>query len=614
MKLIATEITKGFTLSAEKSQEELEALLLKHGYDRSVMQAAGEYDRATKGGSVLSLPKGKMVFLETLTSVSGWLMNLVQDQLGKPRKAKFYTSLIEPYMAIYLKDQQKAASNKYYEVKYENPVDLLAFFITKELTKLMVQEDRMVTEFSRRIVNNFTMSYNNFNEATNEELVSMIQVIRTYALADENKFFEEFSTSAGIHLTLKDTFKSLHISKEELLESVPNDRSPYKPMLVAPVSHTNLINTEGGYLNLKSPLLKNPEFDIVRQMPFNAENEGAQWFKDINALQETPWAVNVPFFNWLKTCDFEAVKKHFTTDAAQMQIVCNKEVRKIEYQIRQKNKAIQKARFDGSQTTVQDKKVELERFVSNELDAIELLEVEIEEMKSAVGKARGWEETIADAEFYSQFGSFYHPVFCDNRGRVYTYNTSLSPQGSGLSKSLVMTQRKERMSQKGVEGVMELLGGMFDGYSKKKAAVRIQMLEGRLQELWNVVEHKDYSILNEIDEDELLCALTLIHALYNHTHDASYETGILAYIDSTSSAIQIQALAQKCEKAAWLTNLLPNDTDDLPDAYKAVAENCESLVEEIAAQDNDTLYATMLVFLMENAPEKLEFAGVKIPA
>ena len=196
MKLDAIELTKGFTLNATQSQEELEALLLKHGYDRSVMQAAGEYDRATKGGSVLSLPKGKMVFLETLNSVSAWLMDLVEDQLGKPRKAKFYTSLIEPFMAIYLKDQQKVAANRFYEAKYENPIDLLAYFLTKELTKLMVQEDRMVTEFSRRVVNNFTMSYNNFNEASNEELVSMIQVVRTYALSDENKFFQEFSTSA----------------------------------------------------------------------------------------------------------------------------------------------------------------------------------------------------------------------------------------------------------------------------------------------------------------------------------------------------------------------------------------------------------------------------------
>lgn len=602
------------TNSTNDQQLELETILLKHGYNRSLMRAAGEYDRSLKGGTILNMPKGKRVFLDTLNSVSTWLMGMVEAELTKRngRKSKFYLELVEPYMTKYLKDQQRITKYKNQEAKYENPVDLLGYFLTAELTRAMVIESRMTTELSRRAVNSYTMSYNNHKEATNEELVAMIQLVRSYVGSDYNKFFLETTTPAGVTISLKEEFASLHVTKEELLSTVPNDRSPYKPMLVEPLPHNNLISTEGGYLELESPLLKNPEFDIIRQMEFNSTSH-PQWFNDINAMQSTAWQVNTPFLNWLKGSNCPQLTKYFNTDVATLQIETTKQVTLLEREVKKHSKLVQRARYESSQTTVETRKAEIKVEVSNAMDAIELLEIQIAELRSQVGKVRGWEETVNDAEFYSNYDKFFHPLFCDNRGRVYTYNNSLSFQGSPLAKSLVQTYNKERMDKNALLGVKELLGGMFEGYSKKTKEVRIKLVNKHMKDIYSVIECKDFSLLSKLDEDELLQALVLMFELYNHYHNRKYKTGVLAYIDSTSSAIQIQALAQKCIKAASLTNLLPVEGEDLPDAYKAVAANCQSLVQEISAQTDEELYATMIVYYMDNAPEKLEYTGVQIP-
>lgn len=607
-------ITKGNTITLEQSQLDLETELLKQGYNRSLALAAGEYVRAQQGGLVTSLPRGKVILLETLNGVNEWLTALISKVISQRGKPKFYTVLIEPFMAMWLKEEAKCAQNAYHTNRYENPINLLGFFMTRELTKSMIVEDRLATEVARRIVNSYVMSYNRFDEATEEELVGMIQLVRTYLLSEQNKFFNEWSASNGIHIGLNEEFSTLFLTKEDLLSEVPDDKSPYKPMLVKPVEHKNLIEVDGGYLTLQSPLLKNSEIDIIRQLPFNSEGDGKEWFKAVNDMQNTAWKVNTPFLQWLQDCNHPEVTKYFNTDSRKMQLACNKRVAQAEYAIRKLSKEIQNTRYEMNQTNSQEAKVEMSRKITNIADEMDIMNADIQGWKSEVGKARGWEETITDAKFYSQFEEFYHPVFADNRGRIYTYNTSLTFQGSMLSKCLIEQKQKQKLTQEGLDALYELLGGMFDGWSKKKKEARIAMVHKFKDAMFECIQHKNYGIIELIDGDEILMALNIMFILYNHSLDENYETGSIAYIDSTSSAIQVQALAQRCVKAASLTNLIESEGSDLPDAYKAVAENCKELVDNIAKQDNNELYATMVLFLMENKPEQVEYTGIKINA
>lgn len=600
--------------SLEEAQIELERLLLKQGYDKEILHIAESYDRAMEGkGMILELPKGKQLFLEVYNSVLKFLEHNLKLEAVKPRKSKYFTELIEPMVLMHSKELERKEVYTAYEIRYDNPLQLLPYFITKELTRLMVKEEIVLTVLCRKIVNPYVNAYNFFGEATDEALNGMLQIFRTYIATDYCKYFETKNYTDGIVVLLKPEFTALKVSKEEILEQIVETKTQFKPMIVPPLQHRNLLDRDGGYYEIPSPVLKNPEFAEVRQMPYSSTNEeGEMFFNVLNKLQSTEWCVNTELLEWFKTCTDERISRMFNNNIRKMQLDLNKYRRKANTKIFELKKQAAKAKYDSTQTTNEEKKLSFLRLNLNLNDEVEKLQEELTSEESKVGKARGWEDTIKDAEFYSSFDCFYHPVFCDNRGRVYTYNTSLSFQGSSLSKSLVNTKHTERLNYSGLYELTVLLGGMIDGYDKKSPTVRYNAVQELTEAMEKCITHEDYSVLDSIDEDEILMAISIMLVLYNHKYNEDYETGIVAYIDATSSAIQIQALIQKCNKAAELTNLLPNNTEDLPDAYKAVALNCKEMCEEIAINTDEQLFAALAAFYIENDESKLPYMGIKL--
>lgn len=600
--------------SLDDMQLKLERKLLQQGYDKEINRMSDKFDIAQSGsGTVLELPKGKQLFIEVYNSVLKFINHNLELETKKPRKSKYYNELIEPMVIIHQKELDKKEYYAGYEIKYENPLHLLSFFIAKELTRLMVKEEIVLTVFCRKVVNPYVNAYNFFGEATDEALNGMLQLFRTYLATDFCKYFMSVNKTEGIVVVLKEEFHNLHVTKEEIIEQIIETKTQFKPMIVTPIEHNNLLDRTGGYYEIPSPVLKNPEFAEIRQMPFTSTNDyGKTFFEALNSLQSTAWCINTELLDWLKACTDERISIMFNHNIKKMQIDLNKFRRKQNSKILAASRAASKAKYDSTQTTNEEKKTSLISDMMNYNDEADKLREELSQRESELGTARGWEETLSDAEFYKDFDCFYHPLFCDNRGRVYTYNTSLSFQGNKLAKSLVNTKSTQRLNSDGLYQLEVLLGGMIDGYDKKSPTVR----QNRVQELTEAfdacIEHRDYSVLDIIDEDELLMAIGIMLVMYKTKHDESYETGIIAYIDSTSSAIQIQAVMQKCVKAAGLTNLLPNDTDDLPDAYKAVALNCKEMCEEISTQTDEELFAALAAFYIENDETKLPYMGIKL--
>jgi len=594
----------------EEQQRELERKLLMQGYEKDLLQASGSFERAVKGnGSVLDLPRGKQFFLETFNNVQAFLFESIESELKKARKSKFYTALIEQQSLMYQKDSVRAAKYSLFVPRYENPTTLLSYFITKELTKLMVREIIVLTVFCRKIANYYMQSYNFFNEASDDALTGVIQLVRIYVATNHCKYFETENLPDGIIIKIKPEFSTLQISKEELLENIEENHAAYKPMIVPPLPHKNLLDHDGGYLEIKSPVLKNPEWAEVRQYKFTSDNEGKMFFDTINKMQGTEWAVNTEFLEWMKQCKHPAVMKYFNNNIKKMQNDLNTKTKTLNAQIASLQKTAKTSNYLSTQATDTDEKTQHINDALNANDEIDRLNEELMKATSAVGKARGWEQTLTDAEYFSHYEKFYHPVFCDNRGRVYTYNTSLSFQGNSLAKVLVRSFSTERLTDSGVYQLQVLLGGMIDGFSKKSTNARYNRVQELQEAFRNCIEHADYSVIDLLDEDEVLQALSISFALYMHNKDSTYQTGILAYIDATSSAIQIQALVQKCSKAAGLTNLLPNSTDELPDAYKAVADTCKAICTEIAIQSDEEINTMLKEYYQIHEPEKLHYMG-----
>lgn len=587
----------------EAIQKRLEAQSLQLGYARRVDHLTNTYHRVEKGSSdVSALPRGQTFLNETTALVEDWLGEMVGAELGKRRKSSFYNHIIQPAMTAYLNDDAKALANKFYERRYENPMVLIPYFIAKYLTVLMVTGESAATQVGRNVANSIHHAYIDSKKATEEEVVGMVQLLRSFMISDANKAFKEFRYGTTIMFKLSEEYEDLDLPLEWLIGGISGEQAVLKPMVCEPVPHKHLLDDEGGFLTIKSPLLKRPEYDIIRQVDFQ-ENE---FISIMNRLQSTKWQINTPLLEWFRSCSYEAVSQHFNTNSSLLRFEHSKECRKMEKRIRALSETNWKNSLKAKDEGVGFKQKEkLARDIANNMDEIERLKLQIEEGIAYVSKVAGWEQTLRDAAVYGEYEAFYHPVFCDNRGRVYTYNTTLSFQGNSLAKSLVQTSHKERMTAEGLESVYELLGGMVDGWSKKKKEKRVAFIVERLESIYAVIEHSDYSFLNEIDEDELMCALALMHEIYHHHHNEEYKTGVLAYIDSTSSAIQVQALAQRCKKAAYLTNLLPNDSDDLPDAYKEVANVCKELTAEIAAQDDDELKAVLQQYLSTTSPDDL---------
>src|ERR1700726_3861016 len=69
--------------------------------------------------------------------------------------------------------------------------------------------------------------------------------------------------------------------------------------------------------------------------------------------------------------------------------------------------------------------------------------------------------------------TFYHPLFIDWRGRIYTNSNVLSFQGSQLSRSLIMFKNGVILNEKGFESLQIYLANCF-GLNKLSINDRIK--------------------------------------------------------------------------------------------------------------------------------------------
>ena len=591
-------------------QNQLENHLLNAGFEKKAKSILGDFDRIKAGsGDITISHKGKRLLITLTNSLEDFITDMVDIETKKNRKSRFYTHLIHPSMVKFLLEEKKIKEKGLFERHYTNPMAFIPYLLAKEITKAVIIPDLSVTTAGRKAADSFHKAYFDYNSASDDELLSMIQLIRTFLISEHNTFFKESKKKdSTVTIVLKDEYASMEIDEVTLVESLSGQYASFKPMLAPPVPHKNLLDSDGGYYIINSPLLKRAERDIIRQVSFK-END---FIEILNKLQATKWSLNTEFFDWMVECKHPAIEQYFNLNIPELSASTTKKNKKINSNILNFKKIASSARieaFKNKDVYGEEKLKGLHRIANKATDEILALESEQEIVKSHLGKAIGWTSTLKDYEFYKQFEYFYHPVFLDNRGRVYTYNTSLSFQGSSIAKALVVTHNKERLTENGLQALYELLGGMVDGMSKCHKEERIQYITNNIGNMFQIMTHEDYSFIDKFDEDEVLGALSIIHALYNHYNNPEYRTGILAYIDSTSSAIQIQALVQHCQQAASLTNLVGNNLhgDKLPDAYLSVAATAKKLTLEVSLQSDNELLLTLSDFIKENSPEDLGF-------
>lgn len=362
---------------------------------------------------------------------------------------------------------------------------------------------------------------------------------------------------------------------QEAASNVKAKAYSFAPMVAMPTDHTDLLKSNGGYLSLKSPLLKFPTKVNGRVHPdlvkFNAENN-ADFFKLVNDTQKTPFQVNKKLFSVLDTY-FK--KGYFFAD------------------------------YPLSFEQVEDKMMAEAAEAIGELEAIfenvtnKAKRDEINKAKSK-GKemARKTNDIMGQAEDFAEYEAIYFPVYFDARGRRYTWTptSSLTYMGGELSKALLLLGNKEVLTEDGVCALYQALGNCL-GKDKQSRSIKEAYAREWIESRMEGFLAGDFEVFfSEQDQfEEPINALAVVLELVEFTKDSNYLCGYIAHQDARCSGASIIGTLMKDKQAMTLTSVLDivkNEDAPLPDAYMFVSNKGRELNTDAYFEDNaDVLFA-----------------------
>lgn len=363
---------------------------------------------------------------------------------------------------------------------------------------------------------------------------------------------------------------------EEAMVDVGLSTGRFKPMVVPPKPHKNLVSGEGGYLQAQSPLLKYPvkiDGQIHKALlSFNSKTN-PEFFEEINSIQETPYCVNVKLLDVIE----EFYSKGFTfpgfpisTDDAETLYLSNKEITLRNEKRRKYAEAFEK----------------------------EFSELKPSTVKHVISKYKNRDKNIVDgvinllnqARMYAGIGRFYFPIFLDYRGRRYPYaNTGLTYQGDEMSKALVLLADGEPLDENGLRALFETLGNTL-GHDKKELDIKTNLAV----EFWETNKETflagDFSMFfEEADKfDEPINALAVVLELVEFDKDPlDYTCGYIAHRDARCSGPSIVGTVLHDKQIMEMTSVVDYVKDGkLCDAYGSAAFYGHEATKALAAKGN----------------------------
>lgn len=335
----------------------------------------------------------------------------------------------------------------------------------------------------------------------------------------------------------------------------------YKPMVSKPVPHTSLVSAKGGYMTLRSPLLKNPTKVDGRIHQSITSFKDKAFFDLINAHQEVGYKVNQTMLELIP--QLVAMKAmgdslHYSVEALEADMM----------------KAAAQEIADLNQSRTEQYGEEAYLLTEKAEDAIKS-----KWMNTAKQYVALFTNTLEVATEYSEFDAFFYPIFLDDRGRIYYYGKSLNPQGNELHRSLLQFAEGTVMDDTKVMDSFIALGNAM-GHDKRSVEFRQQVTMDALPTLLNGSLSDVVALL---DADALLTGLAVamdIKAYYEAKEQGvEYVSYQPLHMDSCNSGSQINGLLLKDERNCRLSNILNVEGDVLEDTYKEVAMMLKAKLE-----------------------------------
>ena len=424
----------------------------------------------------------------------------------------------------------------------------------------------------------------------------MAYVARLVTIASEDTNFFELVQPQGRDIFLIPS-EEAQLLIEEARSNIKIAASSHKAMVHPPVPFDSLLDTEGGALVMRTPLLKRPRKveggRISKKVKNYTAEKQPQFFKDINNKMATRYCVNEDLLDLIrkyyrmgytfKGNDVEVNYTQATIDANKEILNTNARRRQFKEDVASGKRPIPKAKKVKGRMVEQKWVPEFTPLTPFTCEEITKRHI------SKFANMAGLTNSILDqADYFKNFNNIYFIMHCDHRERQYTYATEFSYQGNELAKALIHFSDKVVPGEQGCIELLETLGNAI-GWDKFVLTEKRKMASSWWKENKATFEAGDFSMFfldshkkedAELEEDrpffdKPIETLSIVLELLKIDADDNYKTGIICHRDARLSGSSINGTILRDKEVMAKTSVLPEPEGfvKLLDGYMDAA-NC----------------------------------------
>ena len=176
---------------------------------------------------------------------------------------------------------------------------------------------------------------------------------------------------------------------------------------------------------------------------------------------------------------------------------------------------------------------------------------------------------------------FYHPIFIDWRGRLYTSNSLLSFQSNQFTRSLITFSKGQKLNDLGVKALKIYIANCY-GLDKKSYNFRLNWIEDNLNRILDI----DNNMWLEAKEQTLFLASALELKGY-YDNPETFISTLPIYLDATCNGLQHLASMTNDFNLAKFVNILESSKNEEPqDLYSSMIRNIQDKLDNIIISDS----------------------------
>ena len=176
---------------------------------------------------------------------------------------------------------------------------------------------------------------------------------------------------------------------------------------------------------------------------------------------------------------------------------------------------------------------------------------------------------------------FYHPIFIDWRGRLYTSNSLLSFQSNQFTRSLISFSNGQKLNDLGVKALKIYIANCY-GLDKKSYNFRLNWIEDNLNRILDI----DNNMWLEAKEQTLFLASALELKGY-YDNPETFISTLPIYLDATCNGLQHLASMTNDFNLAKFVNILESSKNEEPqDLYSSMIRNIQDKLDNIIISDS----------------------------